>query len=163
MRRYILLGVHSRLRIQMALKFYFLLSDPLKRGFTEEGKFESDVYRCFYSLYNNINNLEDQYHVIYVPIMAVFTTFILATQTNFFGEKLGNTWSKLWANKNVVFIARLITKHFAIFDDGPYNHHLVRKKICSVDNLLLLLLLLSTLLCLRYGRDLSLKLDLESS
>lgn len=92
------------------------------KGFSNDGKFHSNKYRSVYSLATNTEkrppaDLFDR------STYASVLVYLLATETDFFGQKLTDDWDDLRKNKKVTFVGGLILRHQQII---PSNIHSVR-------------------------------------
>ena len=96
--------------------------DPRTKGFTKEGIFQSDGYRSIYSLFDAPEKSKELTHLLYIPCWSIFTAYILATETQFFGKTFNNnSWSDLYASEDVIFIVQLLTKNIGIFSCNGFK------------------------------------------
>lgn len=103
-------GTRWKKKILLAVVINVFLLDPRMKGFSENGKFESDKYRSVYSL---ITNTEKR------PLLDLFgralnSTFILyylITEGKLLGEKSKVSMLELAENEDDIVIGALILRH----------------------------------------------------
>ena len=90
------------------------------KGFSKDGTFRSDSYKSYYSLSVVAGKSTDDNSVFFLQF-GIFTSYILATKTLFFGKKFIENWSDLYTDENVVFMAQLITKSIGIYNTNSFG------------------------------------------
>ena len=87
---------------------YYLYTDPLKKGFTDEGKFDNEHFRCFYSLISKKVKLT--FLARFVKNACLLLTFVIQAGSFFKQDVSSLSGKELAENDDVVFVGELILR-----------------------------------------------------
>ncbi|XP_014215508.1 SET and MYND domain-containing protein 4-like [Copidosoma floridanum] len=109
-------GSLEKLKVQM--KSVDQCADPCKRGFSKNGRFESDKFISLYSLSHSVSRSEKKG----LAIFAAIALTCIAKYTKFFGEAFKFSVNALLESSNAIFIGSLLLRLSTI---SSINSHCV--------------------------------------
>ena len=111
------------------------------KGFSRDGIFRSDSYRSYYSLSNIVEKSKNHEKPTWFLRFGILSSYILATETTYFGKKFNKNWSDLYVDEDFVFMAQTFAKNVGICSNNGFglsdvNLFLIAINVCkNVTNL----------------------------
>ncbi|KAL7306415.1 hypothetical protein TKK_0001832 [Trichogramma kaykai] len=105
--------------------------DPLKKGFSQDGIFNSESYATFYQLTTNTHKreVEDLFEKALITCQIIFHACVC---TELFGKRFSPSWKEINDDSNVLFFGGLILRNMQLIESNAHSHSEERQSIPHV-------------------------------